>query len=130
MDASLRELVRRRAGNRCEYCHIRQEHDPLYTFPVDHIVARQHGGATVEDNLCLSCYRCNAHKGPNIASIDPVTQQIVRLFHPQNDRWAEHFEWAGAVLVGRAAIGRATIGLLSINHPDCVTLREVLIEEG
>ncbi len=40
MDSSLWGFVRRRAGHRCEYCHIRQEHDPLYTFPVDHTVAR------------------------------------------------------------------------------------------
>ena len=73
MEPSLRDFVRRRAGNRCEYCHIHQDHDPLYTFPIDHIVARQHGGRTAAENLCLSCYRCNAHKG----LIEDETQSIV-----------------------------------------------------
>jgi len=82
MDAALRSLVRERAGNRCEYCRVHQDQDAFFTFPVDHIIALQHGGKTESDNLCLSCYRCNSHKGPNIASIDPETGDLVRLFHP------------------------------------------------
>ena len=86
MDAALREHVRQRAGNTCEYCRIHQDQDPFFTFPVDHIIARQHGGKTESENLCLSCYRCNSHKGPNIASIDPDTKELVRLFHPRQDK--------------------------------------------
>lgn len=55
-----------------------------FTFSVDHIVARQHGGPTVLENLALACLHCNRHKGPNIAGTDPSTGEIVRLFHP---RW-------------------------------------------
>ena len=129
MDAALRRLVRERAGNRCEYCGIHQDQDAFFTFPVDHIVALQHGGKTDAENLCLSCYRCNSHKGPNIVSIDPDTDEMVRLFHPRQDDWADHFEWRGALLSGRTAIGRATVKLLAINHPDYVLLRESLIDE-
>ncbi len=100
MDAGLRAFVRERAGNRCEYCQIHQDQDPFFTFPVDHIIARQHSGKTVPENLCLSCYRCNRHKGPNIASIEPDTNEIVRLFHPRKDDWSEHFSWRGILLVG------------------------------
>ena len=81
MDAGLRRFVRERAGNRCEYCRVHQDQDPFYGFPIDHIIAQQHRGETELDNLCLSCYRCNSHKGPNIASIDPVTGDMVPLFH-------------------------------------------------
>jgi len=45
MDQSLREVVRRRAGNTCEYCHLPQEATPLIAFHVEHIVSRQHGGS-------------------------------------------------------------------------------------
>lgn len=55
---------------------------------------------------------------------------MVRLFHPRQDSWPEHFEWNGAILVGRTPVGRATVELLAINHPDYVLLRESLIEEG
>ncbi|GMR22797.1 MAG: hypothetical protein BMS9Abin37_1171 [Acidobacteriota bacterium] len=130
MDAALRKQVRDRAGDRCEYCRIHQDEDAFFSFPVDHIIARQHGGQTDADNLCLSCYRCNSHKGPNIASIDPATETMVRLFHPRRDDWGDHFEWRGALLLGRTPIGRATVKLLSINHPDYALLRESLIDEG
>ena len=82
---ALRMLVRERAGDRCEYCRIHQDQDAYFRFHIDHIIARQHGGLTNADNLCLSCYRCNAHKGPNIASIDADTDELVRLFHPRRD---------------------------------------------
>lgn len=130
MDDALRSFVRERAGNRCEYCRIHQDQDPFFTFPIDHVIARQHGGRTEADNLCLSCYRCNSHKGPNIAGIDPKTKEMVRLFHPRQDSWADHFEWDDAILVGLTAIGRATVELLAVNNPDYVLLRESLIEEG
>lgn len=69
-------------------------------------------------------------KGPNIASIDPDTGEIVPLFHPRRNTWSEHFEWHEATLVGLTQIGRATVELLMINHPDYVLLRETLIDEG
>lgn len=114
----------------CEYCGIHQDQDAFFTFPVDHIIARQHSGKTAADNLCLSCYRCNSHKGPNIASIDSDSGGMVRLFHPRRDDWSEHFEWQEALLAGRTPIGRATVKLLAVNHPDYVLLRESLIDEG
>ena len=130
MDRALRIQIRDRAGNHCEYCQIPQEADPFYTFPADHIIARQHRGTTTLDNLALSCYRCNIHKGPNIASVDPDTGEIVPLFHPRRDTWSEHFEWHAGILVGLTQIGRATVELLVINHPGYVLLRETLIDEG
>ena len=53
MDAATRELVRRRAGERCEYCRLHQEHSGL-KHHVEHIVARQHGGSNGIDNLALA----------------------------------------------------------------------------
>ena len=41
MSVALRGLIRRRAGDRCEYCGIPQEH-VAYPFQIEHIVARQH----------------------------------------------------------------------------------------
>ena len=100
MDETLRELVRLRSGNRCEYCLIRQEHIPLTKLQVEHIVARQHAGEDVLTNLALACDRCNLHKGPNLTGIDPLTGQIVPLFHPRCDDWNDHFQWVGVEIVG------------------------------
>ena len=84
MDKALDGEVRRRARDLCEYCHLPQHASP-FQHVVDHVIARQHGGATTEANLALCCGRCNLHKGPNIAGLDPVTGQLTRLFHPRED---------------------------------------------
>jgi len=129
MDAALERLVRERAGGRCEYCGL-PESACWFPFEIDHIIAIKHRGRTVTDNLALSCYYCNNAKGPCLASIDPDTGKIARLFHPRRDRWGRHFRWDGAVLVGRTSMGRTTIALLEINGPEAIALREELIEEG
>jgi hypothetical protein len=97
---------------------------------LDHIIARQHGGKTAIENLALCCGRCNSHKGPNIAGVDPVTGQVSPLFNPRGDRWFEHFRYEAAVLVGLSPIGRATIFVLAINDPLRILARKALIDAG
>lgn len=100
------------------------------TFAIDHVVARQHGGPSTPDNLALACLRCNSHKGPNLAGIDPETGRMTRLFNPRSDVWADHFRWNSPYLTGLTDVGRTTIDVLTINHPDYIGLRESLILEG
>ncbi len=54
MNAKLIEFVRSRARDGCEYCLMPQLAHVL-TFPIDHVIARQHGGITSPENLALSC---------------------------------------------------------------------------
>jgi len=129
MDLRLRELVRERAHGRCEYCRFPEDRS-VRPFHGDHVLARQHGGETVIENLAWACNHCNLHKGPNMTGIDPATGQSTRLFHPRQDRWEDHFHWQGAVLVGRTVIGRATIRVLDANNPLLVAVRAALMEEG
>jgi 5-methylcytosine-specific restriction endonuclease McrA len=129
MERRLKEEVRRRAGGRCEYCRFPERFAEL-RFQVDHIIPEQHGGPTSPDNLALSCLRCNKYKGPNLAGLDPVTGEMVRLFDPRRDAWHEHFTWEGPNLVGLTPVGRATIQVLQINRMDAVLVREALMEEG
>ena len=129
MRRELEWRVRFRAGNRCEYCLMPERVDVL-RCQVDHVIARQHGGKTVFDNLALSCAYCNAHKGPNLSGIDPKTKRMVRLFHPQKDRWPRHFRFRGAKIAGLTSIGRATIAVLGMNDAVNVNLRVALMEEG
>jgi len=72
--------------------------------------------ATFLLNLAVACLHDNRHKGPNIAGTDPNTGELVRLFHPRTDPWNTHFEWKGAALTRRTAIGRAAIHVLSLYH--------------
>ncbi len=99
-------------------------------FPIDHVIAVQHGGSNAPSNLALSCLHCNSHKGPNIAGIDPKTKKLTRLFNPRRHQWRHHFRWDGPFLAGRTAIGRTTIVVLALNHPDVLEVRKALIEEG
>ena len=129
MDSVTRELVRRRAGNRCEYCLLRQEHSGL-SHHVEHIVAKQHGGSDDPDNLSLACNRCNASKGPNLAGIDPLNGDIVSLFHPRRDVWSEHFAFVGPQIVGLTPSGRATVHVLAMNDERRVDRRSELLARG
>lgn len=130
MDASVRLQVRRCADNRCEYCHFPEAYASFTPFHVEHIVAKQHGGGDHHSNLALACHHCNHHKGPNLTGIDPRTKKIVKLFHPRRHDWSHHFRWEGAILVGRTAIGRATVAVLFMNDPDALNDRDALMEEG
>jgi len=129
MSESLERRVRQRAKNRCEYFKI-PAYISEFTFPLDHIIAQQHGGETTYENLALSCLHDNFHKGPNIAGLDPETGKLTRLFNPRRQRWIAHFAWDGPMLVGKTAIGRTTLYVLQMNHPDRVEVRRLLIAAG
>ena len=130
MDTTLRDFVRQRAGNRCEYCRLHQRHTPVFTFHIEHIRAKQHGGTDDPVNLALACNRCNRAKGPNLSSVDPVTGQLVRLFNPREDTWEAHFAFQDATIVGRTPEGRATVELLKMNESKRVRTRATLIARG
>jgi len=131
MNASLRDQVRQRARQRCEYCRVPEDFDTL-VFHWDHIIAQKHRGLTVLLNLAWSCFGCNNQKQSDIAGIDPQgkADEIVRLFHPRNDDWNEHFAWAGPELKAKSPIGRVTLYVLGINLPHRVAFRQLLIDEG
>ena len=130
MDHKFREQARLRAGDRCEYCRLRQEHDLFHPFHLEHVLARQHRGTDDLENLAWACQQCNLHKGTNLASADPDTNRIVLLFHPRRDRWEEQFATDRARLVGRTPVGRTTAWLLQMNSAERVELRSVLIALG
>ena len=69
----LRAEIRRRARERCEYCHLPDAYSQQ-VFEVDHIVARKHRGKTTLGNLAWTCFACNNHKAANISGICPVTR--------------------------------------------------------
>jgi HNH endonuclease len=130
MDTTLRDFVRQRAGNRCEYYRLHQRHTPVFTFHIEHIRAKQHGGTDDPLNLALACNRCNRAKGPNLSSVDPVMGQLVRLFNPREDTWETHFAFQDATIVGRTPEGRATVELLKMNEAKRVRTRATLITRG
>jgi len=57
----------------------------------DHIIAKKHGGETALGNLANACFDCNRFKGSDIASLDPLTQDLVPLYNPRVALWRDHF---------------------------------------
>ena len=56
---------------------------------VDHVIPEKHRGPTAMENLALTCYNCNAHKGPNLTGIDPETGDVTEIFNPRTNSWDE-----------------------------------------
>ena len=129
MDAALERLVRQRADGRCEYCCLPQA-GTRAPLEIDHVIARKHRGRTVAHNLAVSCWYCNVHKGSNLSGSDPATGKLTRLYHPRRHKWNYHFRFDGSILIGRTAIGRTTIEVLRMNHPQLVAIREILMSGG
>jgi hypothetical protein len=73
------------------------------------------------------CLLCNSHKGIHQQAVDPLTNQIVPLFHPVKQTWDDHFSWSEnkTNIIGQTPTGRATIDLLKMNRPQLVFLREI-----
>jgi hypothetical protein len=129
MDEALAGIIWQRARDGCEYCLLPSVLS-LMPFEIDHIIPRKHGGATVEENLALACFYCNRYKGANIAGFDPKTRVMKRLFNPRKDIWNQHFRWQSIRLQGVTSIGRTTIEVLKLNHPDMLIVRAALKDEG
>ena len=129
MARALREQVRRRAKDRCEYCQMPQSYTRL-PHEVDHIRARKHLGPTKLTNLGWCCANCNNRKGTDASAYIPGSDELVRLFHPRRDKWHDHFEWDGPTLRGKTGIAEATIELLKINSDGRIDHRRMLIDLG
>ena len=84
------DLVALRAGHRCEYCHAPEA---VFNFPfeVEHIIPLVRDGADARAQLgaCLPCLQCP--QGVHIGRVDPVTHVVVRLYHPRQESWHDHF---------------------------------------
>ena len=102
----------------------------MFAHEVDHVIAEKHGGATDGDNLALSCVACNVRKGSDIASIDPDTGEVTRLFHPRRQCWSDEFQLTGSTIVASSPVARATVWLLQLNAPDRLAERAALLAAG
>lgn len=131
LSAGLKQAVRKSARNRCEYCHSQEPFSPC-TFSIEHIVPRSDGGTDIVDNLALSCQECNNRKFISTTARDPLSGEDVRLFHPRQDRWSDHFAWNEdyTLLLGLTPTGRATVEKLQLNRTSLINLRRVLYQTG
>ena len=129
ISTQLRQWVAKRANYRCEYCLLPQSVS-LHKHEPDHLVPRQHGGETEENNLALACLRCNRYKGPNIGSFDPQTGVLVPFYNPRTQNWSEHFALEGTIIRPLTAEARVTVSILRLNDAERVEELQKLLEVG
>lgn len=123
-------VVAMRAGHRCEYCHA-PEIIFNTSFEVDHIKPIAKSGTNDPTNFALACRICNGHKSDAENIIDPLTQQLVPLFNPRQQVWEDHFSVQSKSpfnIVGKTAIGRATVERLQFNAPRQLAARALWIK--
>ena len=126
ISAALRRLVEKRASHRCEYCLL-PDSLSLLSHEIDHVIVEKHRGKTVDGNLALTCWRCNRHKGSDLGSFDPETEEFAFLFNPRVQDWAEHFAFQdNGQIWGLTPEGRTTVLLLQINSSERVAERQKL----
>jgi hypothetical protein len=127
----VRTRVRQRAGERCEYCLSQQEY-VMGRLQIDHIQPTVKGGADSEDNLCLACELCNQYKWTQTEARDPKTNEVIPLYNPRQQKWAEHFVWSegGTEIAGQTACGRATVEALRLNNELAVLVRRNWVRAG
>jgi 5-methylcytosine-specific restriction endonuclease McrA len=85
-------MVADRSQHCCAYCRTQAQYS-ADSCTVDHIIPRRLGGSTTADNRAFCCHGCNQHTSKRTVVADPVTETLVRLFHPREQRWGIHFAW-------------------------------------
>ncbi len=127
----LRRQVSEAACYRCGYCLTAQR---IIGMPLhfEHLFPLALGGKTAAENLWLACPLCNGYKGIQTQALDPVTEANVPLFNPRLQTWHEHFEWSedATQVIGKTAVGRATVLALRLNNEYVVPARRVWVAAG
>jgi hypothetical protein len=133
MATDVSELLRRQVAERayhvCEYCLIHAD-DTFWGCHVDHIISRKHGGASEAGNLAWACACCNSQKGSDIATLAGQPPQLVRLFHPRSDRWADCFHLDAVRIEPLNLVGMGTARLLELGAESRLRERQALAETG
>jgi len=125
-NTDVREVVRLRASDACEYCLL----PTAVAFEVEHIIPRglwdtymagllpglhplrRRRGPDHIDNYAWSCPFCNRSKGGRVSY--GAGRTATRFFDPRRDRWLDHFVFAPAtgylVILGASLVGATTVG--------------------
>lgn len=131
MSKALYTRLRQELGLRCGYCRTSSAITGE-RHTIEHLIPTARGGSSEEENLWISCRRCNGAKGTQVDAIDPESGQRAPLFNPRTQVWKEHFIWSsdGTLIVGLTPDGRATVAALKMNHLDIVKARRLWVSVG
>jgi hypothetical protein len=117
-----------KSGMCCEYCLVDRE-DTFFGLVFDCLIAEKHLFFPLR-HMYHVCLTCDRFQGSDIATLDANTRDLLRLFHPRQDVWKEHFELEGVKIFGKTQIGEATVRLLRLNLEERLLERELLQSLG
>lgn len=126
LPAVLRRLVFKRAFHLCEYCLL-HESDTYLPHQIEHIISQKHEGGHDFSNLACACAFCNRAKGSDLSTVLPPNLEIIRFYRPRSDRWLDHFDISGPLILPKTNIGQATVKGLMLNNDSRIEEREELI---
>jgi hypothetical protein len=131
ISSKLKQIVVNRSQGFCEYCKCPADFS-TEPFSIEHILPRSKEGLNDFENLAYACIGCNIYKSNKTEFIDIVSQQFSKLFNPRTMNWHEHFIWDETFtsIIGKTAIGRATIEAIKLNRKPLKNLRRALIAIG
>ncbi len=130
VSGKLRQKIIEQARNRCGYC-LGEQRYIFAPLEIDHILPIALDGTDDEQNLWLACRLCNSHKGIQTHGIDSITKKRTPLFNPRKQNWKRHFRIENGIkIVGKTAIGRATVYALQMNNQIAITVRENWVIAG
>jgi hypothetical protein len=103
-----------------------------FPFEVEHPIPTSRHGSEDEFNLALACRACNVFKGDHITGTDGISGNVVQLFNPRLDNWADHFrvDAASGEICGTTPVGRATVERLRMNNAGQMAARKLWIGFG
>lgn len=129
--ANFKQFIIERSKGYCEYCQCPSDFS-TELFSIEHIIPRSKNGSDELDNLAYACIGCNIYKSDKTEFVDVVSQSLSNLYNPRTMNWADHFIWdeSSTVILGKTAIGRATIEALKLNRRPVKNLRRALIAIG
>jgi hypothetical protein len=129
--ALLKQAIIDRANGCCEYCRS-QARFSMQSFSIEHIIPLSANGETIFENLALACQGCNNYKYNKTMGGNPVSRELVSLFHPRQQHWKDHFTWNDdyTLIIGLTPTGRATVTTLKLNRDGLVDLRRILFPIG
>lgn len=128
ISTKLKQFVVNRSHGFCEYCKCPADFS-AEPFSIEHILPRSKEGLDEIDNLAYACIGCNIYKSDKTEFLDTVSQQIFPLFNPRTMNWHDHFIWDESLtsIIGKTAIGRATIEAIKLNRKPLKNLRRALL---
>ncbi len=124
---SVRQQVRDRASDRCEYCWFPGQYSSN-PFHIDHIIPiKRHRGSEGFENMAWACPHCNRTKETDVGGYDEKGV-LTPLYNPRTQVWSDHFYMDEAgFIVGISSVGRVTVQLLDLNNLLSIHIRLTLV---